>query len=842
MDGAGVCLLINSTQKKYKENGMRKKLWICLCALAAFVCALFAGCGKDNVVSSSWGDPPKVKIEFYETVSGEGETLYRSLSVYQSCHGLESGTMFFGYDETYEMPTMEKYVFKGVWEKPNGGGQCLIADTGHSEINFYSGKEYKGYIYFKEENFDAPTAITPIDVEGAYFTEEMPESIEQGAQMKLPIPYIQGKKFVGWNFTDGKQERFTDEEGNMLAPWNVHLYDTEIKAWFVESDVKYIFDEEGFRGIANEPNIEYELLTNVELDEAWTPFDFGGTLNGNGYTVKGLDVTGKGDLGVFLNLSGTVKDIVFEDISVISPSVTIVNVGGVCATLSGNLSNIKFSGIVQGDYANLGGFAGVMDGGSIQNCINEAVVETQTYEVESTCGGIVGRLKNGEILDCENHGNVSGYGYVGGVIGGMLDSRTTKTRRLLNVGEVVGRGDCVGGIMGVMKPNNCVITTSEYENRGNVTGKNSVGGIFGQIYCEVSDTSDETFLNEFAQLVNSGNITGENSVGGCVGELFFQAYETWGRNPKSEFKGTDFINTGNVAGVSLVGGIVGEGYAQVKSSKIIRSSSSGSVTAMHTVGGLVGSLENIALVSCSNEGASVTATGHYIEGTAYFAKVGGFAGIAYAVEDCHNKVEISYGVSPSSLAMGDYIGGIAGLAKGDLTDCSNEKDVCAPYSRYVGGIAGDVSVDYEYVGTALSNLGKVTGTAYVGGIIGNFSAKLGVNDSKTHTVKFMTLTNTGDVEGGSYSAGIIGKIYAEGIPQNAHNSKVRVTLTNVQCRANVNAVGENPAPMIGYFDTDSNESVLNACVFEGSFNERTEGLSLVGGYRLIDEAPCFRIT
>ena len=126
-------------------------------------------------------------------------------------------------------------------------------------------------------------------------------------------------------------------------------------------------------------------------------------------------------MGFFLTLTGTVKNVKFESVSVESTSDTLVRVGTACAVLGANglLQKVEvLSGSVRGVYADIGGIVGIIDGkGTIEGCKNYAsVTATATTADSGTTGGIVGHISNtdGLIRDCENYGTVTGVYRVGG--------------------------------------------------------------------------------------------------------------------------------------------------------------------------------------------------------------------------------------------------------------------------------------------------------------------------------------------------------------------------------------------------------------------------------------------
>ena len=132
------------------------------------------------------------------------------------------------------------------------------------------------------------------------------------------------------------------------------------------------------------------LVSGGDLDNngrGWAPigeyyyYPFSGTFDGNGHTIKGLRIedTQTGYAGLFGYLTGTVKDLILEDVSV---SGTCLYMGSVAA---------------YGDNCLI---SGVRVSGEIHN--------TRTGENMPYIGGIVGFMVDGTIDGCANTASVSG--------------------------------------------------------------------------------------------------------------------------------------------------------------------------------------------------------------------------------------------------------------------------------------------------------------------------------------------------------------------------------------------------------------------------------------------------
>ncbi|MGN0573190.1 MAG: hypothetical protein ACI4IX_04555 [Acutalibacteraceae bacterium] len=230
---------------------------------------------------------------------------------------------------------------------------------------------------------------------------------------------------------------------------------------------------------------------------------FGGTFEGNGYTITDLTVTESfSPAGLF----GIVqKGAVIKNLNVsgsVAPSGDGNLAGGIAGENNGYILDCTFNGIVNGSDE-VGGIAGRnntdgtiksctvqgkisgsnMSGGVagqnfglISSCTNKSHVNTSgvdpsvnfddidismtinfseissvdMVDVASDTGGIAG-YSSGMILGCSNEGNI-GYQHLGYNIGGIVGRTCGHLANCTNSGEINGRKD-VGGIAGQMEPN-----------------------------------------------------------------------------------------------------------------------------------------------------------------------------------------------------------------------------------------------------------------------------------------------------------------------------------------------------------------------------------------------------
>ena len=478
-------------------------------------------------------------------------------------------------------------------------------------------------------------------------------------------------------------------------------------------------------------------------------------------------------------------------------------VGGLVGLGHSNHGSSKISGCtsaadIKADYY-VGGLAGRLEYISLESCSNEGstVTATGNFMDGSTyliyAGGYAGYGYN--ITDCHNAVNIN-CAQSGSRVGGIAGGLDGAARSCSNSGTInAPKSDYVGGIAGYSYVGDSMTFTNN-QNSGDITGREYVGGIFGRMH-GYNDYGKALNLQAFT---NTGTITGSNVsdmrfVGGIIGELYADTYRD-----SFTVTITNFQNTGDVVGVAYVGGLLGHGYTDTGNSKIIESTSSADITAEYYVGGLAGRLEAIGLEACSNEGSTVTSTGHLIDGSNYLIYIGGYVGAGYSITDCHNAVEINCAQN------GSYVGGLAGWVNGPISSSTNSGKINAPKSNYVGGLAG-----YSHVGSSMTfhdnqNSGDVTGLEYVGGVFGYLR---GYNDYG-QTMTLQSFTNTGKITGSTDSdkkfvGGIIGHLYAD-----TYRDAFTVNMVNFQNTGDVTGVS-CVGGLLGYGYTDTtNSKILDA--------------------------------
>lgn len=234
-------------------------------------------------------------------------------------------------------------------------------------------------------------------------------------------------------------------------------------------------------------------LSDVEFSSIPT---FGGTFDGQGYTISGLTITGSGNVrGLFryLQSGGVVQNVSLE--VTIEPTDLQDSLGGLVGNNRGSVRNCTVTGSIQGE-TNIGGIIGVNESsgkiinstfsgsvtgehyvggiagqnlGSILQCVNQGKINTVAVEGEAdledldsrplnstenlpACtdiGGITG-FSTGVLQSCKNTGPV-GYEHVGYNVGGIAGRQSGYLNGCTNQGVILGRKD-VSGIAGQLEP------------------------------------------------------------------------------------------------------------------------------------------------------------------------------------------------------------------------------------------------------------------------------------------------------------------------------------------------------------------------------------------------------
>ena len=316
------------------------------------------------------------------------------------------------------------------------------------------------------------------------------------------------------------------------------------------------------------------LTADIDLNgQEWTPIansgvnnGYTGTFDGQGHVIHGICVTTgvssrpQGLFGIIAR-TGTVRNVKAAGRVLVRQS---SGAGLIAGENNGVLYNCEASAFLKNSYnagstgssvGNIGGIAGHMAAGYIENCRAyglflanpESYDEGNLVNSSMLCqiGGIVGGIgayqeKDGCLVRyCESHlqidcytftyGNSSPCGYaIGGIVGG---SGIGKVRECVNRAAVTGGYD-VGGIVGSATPGEGASFSAAYvENRGTVrsgsstAGGRGAGGILGKAGSEKTTGGSSQYVGDVSltHAYNSGAVSAAASgttngiAGGIIG-------------------------------------------------------------------------------------------------------------------------------------------------------------------------------------------------------------------------------------------------------------------------------------------------------------------------------------
>lgn len=544
------------------------------------------------------------------------------------------------------------------------------------------------------------------------------------------------------------------------------------------------------------PNIKAKQTANLDMGgRPFTPIGtstvrFKGVYNGGGYLITNLNVTGSAEgRGLFGYISTTAVTQTLHDVDAdgnILPTTYTETV-----YTPAEINNVTLVGATISGSTNVGGIAGVSEGGTILGC---AVAGTVT-SAESNAGGIVGyNYSGGTVVNCQNDATVTGTLRIGGIAGYCYAS--TSVYGCCNAGSVNGTKR-VGGIAGHSTGGD----VHHCYNKGVVTAsENSCGGIIGydmndELYCMYS-IGTVSCPGEFTGAV-LGNKTYNTKVMRCyydrdsstVTDLYATAAEhelmldtsfLTSLNFAMEIYVGDYYNTNNgypILRWQLIGwdGSIGEPETNSSGTYLITNASELAWFAKLVNGTLSGVAQNasakgqvmrdILLNPGIFDESSVVWTPIGTETSPF---TGTFDGGEYRISGVYlPDTEANYTGLFGSVGTGgtvkniflessringyNYSGGIAGWNEGTIENCFNYSAIHSMY--YTGGIAGANRGTIRTCG----NVGDVEGYNYSGGVTG-------ANNGGSVTSCF----NKGKVTGMQRTGGILGTNY--GVIRSCYNN------------------------------------------------------------------------
>ena len=445
-----------------------------------------------------------------------------------------------------------------------------------------------------------------------------------------------------------------------------------------------------------------KLGQDIALTKQWTPVDLTGTLDGQGYTISGLNVNMNGGLGAMCSVeNGAVLMNVTVEGTITYAATAKNSPAGLVGNLHGTMYNVTnrttINASSSADLLYLGGLAGWVHGnGKLIDCVNEGNVILGKTSKFGYVGGIAGVIYSssgkGLVKGCVNTGTVTSTENTTNGLGGIVGVQESgETVNCVNKGtlqaEVMRYSGTVGGIVGLVFNNTTVVTVvNQCKNDGtidvNATEFRAVGGIVGGV-----DVDNKYALMEIADCENKENISivTANAAGssGLDGFYLGGILGSFNASNDSEVKNTvrKCINSGNVSlttsgsnNSAKVGGICGNTRGPVvieaneNAAQMLKLESSSAAKLLCSAGGIIGEVgdpwvgeETILTLSGNVNRASVLSKTNNVETPA-----GGLVGYLFgSVTSSDNKnfgnIERSAydGTSPS--VENCFAGGLVGL-------------------------------------------------------------------------------------------------------------------------------------------------------------------------------------
>lgn len=528
---------------------------------------------------------------------------------------------------------------------------------------------------------------------------------------------------------------------------------TSTKGTAINGEFIEIMDKDTFLDLMSTENSDnwdadncYILRIDIDLtDETQNPIGdsttpFTGAFVGNSHVISGINITGTAN---YVGLFGYAKNAKFHDLT-IEGSVTAGDykyVGGlvgngVCLTIENCTNKCSVSGV---NY--VGGIAGYLtkdDVSTVSGCLNTGAITCKKGYVGGVvayaCG--VSSASHHTIQKCMNVGTVTEEGAdrsdAGGILGIALNASAINC---VNIGTVYGNGTCVGGILG---RGNSSYAVSYCYNSGSVTcgGSENIGAIAG--YAKSASVTKCYY--------SSGGTNANGTYVDIDDKANADTYTDWSAD----------IWTFTSAGPRLTSYIVEIGTADefialtqnsdewddgnfyILTADIDLKSVEGQTSIGNATTPFVGGFD----------GAGHTISGIDIEGAV--EKVGLF-GVAENAEFYELTIDGDVGGDQK------YTGGLVGYGSNlYIENCTNRCTVTAN-AEYVGGIAGYLPVSTRSIIIGSRNDGSITGSRYVGGIVGQaYSDDTDTSSDTAHEI--IECMNTCTVESTSTKQGDIGGI------------------------------------------------------------------------------------
>ena len=440
-----------------------------------------------------------------------------------------------------------------------------------------------------------------------------------------------------------------------------------------------------------------KLGANIALTKAWTPVALTGTFDGQNNTISGVNVEAVDNAGMFslIDTDASLKNVTIEGTIKQTSASADQKGAGLAAELKGtmykviNKTNVES---VAGKWVHVGGLVGNIKGGSVVECDNQGTVILNGTAGDSRAGGVFGFMNSGVVQDCTNSGMVTsnlasaeGFGGIGGLQqGGNVQSCTNTGSVVVNAAAA---NSYAGGVVGyVQNRSKQKLTISGCVNNGEISGADklkAIGGIVGVIhrYCTSSSeiigctnekpmtaeiTKTEFYLGGIVgRMANPGDLT---AVGNYVNYIKNNISSGNVSVIKSNAAQTSALFVGGVLGVAL-GNVEVEGNQTLAGSVYLEDGYSNNDCA--NVGGIIGRIDKITndtsthQMKMSSNINEATVNGNSVRTNNYVILSGGLVGLCkIALVSSKNKnfgdVAVANHNSATDANKNPFAGGLVG--------------------------------------------------------------------------------------------------------------------------------------------------------------------------------------
>ena len=378
-----------------------------------------------------------------------------------------------------------------------------------------------------------------------------------------------------------------------------------------------------------------------------------------------------------------------------------------------------------------GVFAGYVTGSTITN----VTVNGTSVTGGNNTGGFAGSFHSSTLTNC--HASFTGSITGGSYVGGLLGYATNSTVKTFDVVASVSGSELVGGVVG-WTVTNCSYTSGTQQGNITASGKRA-GGFAGE--------ANAYILSDFTARGNIKSGGSDGAAGGLVGISGGTASHT------------NCSHLGDVESTIYVGGIVGRLSVSGSSATFTSCSSNGKLTNTgNYTGGVVGISEGACIADMQN-------CSHFgdITGKAY---VGGLVGAVIKIDTAPTLH--TYKTSYSKTYNSEYNTYTEEIVNGttqtkNINNCTAIGDITG--TDYVGGLIGSDISSYSY--SRVSRTGSGSSTYYYLWKDGEYDRDLSSSsyyeftyyDYNRNSISYALTNNyySGTLQGSQYVGGLVGQ-------------------------------------------------------------------------------------